>query len=1022
MESGLVDALRQSAFIGRQHILSDIRATLHTLAHNTIREPHVFYLEGDGGIGKTRLLTEVHQQVTTQNIAYSSNVIDLYHVRYHQPTLLMHTIVQRLQGALHEHDPDTPTFGTYEDAHRRYINQRGHSDSTVQSREELEQAFLEDYRAATEGKRFVLLIDTFEKLRASIPGVATFDRRHSNRMEQWLIHLLDQLPNTFVLIAGRPRAEQHRLLVTTFGERLQHRSVEPFTHADTTEYIKLLFPDVASNPQMQQEIANKLYSVTEGNPILLSIGLSFARINNFDAGALPLSREELRGNNFVESIVNDLRTRHHYIARLIEVLIALRKGLSLNLLRYIVEHNHNISDFDHLRQAFTQLGQLSIAKVTVDPHARPGETVITLHDEVYELLYGVIGGEREARSLFTAAIAYLHQQFEAAQHQIRQGENVTELSQRMQTLQVERLFYQMALDPIKGYQYYRELCYSAIQANDEVFHTQLRDEFARFYEPGTRWAESYQSRLLHGGFRWDRFTLDEGVRAVYRQITEGGDYHRYERALELADRVEQHCQEVLSGDTPEAILDRCSLRVARLQAEIYLYAAEQPQDRDISAIYGEVARQLQAQRAAFEHAGDEATPMQHIDSYHAQLVLATAYSDWGTFERTQLRLGQAIENYKAAIRLFKNLGHEVRELRALTLNDLGNALSLQGYSEEGLRAIRAALRIRESIGTAYPIARTLNTLARVLVRLDQVEAALDYNRAADRLLNEYPNSVRGRALHNLARGFVYRKLAARKHYLPNKEEAYRQAEHAYHRADTAFRNLKEVSRQIEARLGLGKIYREWGIFLRNLGQSEQADEKIQRALEHLNGAYELSALRPGKNHERVDILINQASLYTQQHDFQRARDTLDSAQANVPRTYWLFDLDELDAGTGTLQDIRIYWLRLGQAEMQRGLCDFQQQQYHTGCTRFVRMFAYLMTFFSQPRMALHTYRSLVMDELISLQNETLLRELNAHTQQQVETLLRSLASCSSVPFDLHQEVLQIVRKLFEDAIEEIELF
>jgi hypothetical protein len=57
-----------------------------------------------------------------------------------------------------------------------------------------------------------------------------------------------------------------------------------------------------------------------------------------------------------------------------------------------------------------------------------------------------------------------------------------------------------------------------------------------------------------------------------------------------------------------------------------------------------------------------------------------------------------------------------------------------------------------------------------------------------------------------------------------------------------------------------------------------------------------------------------------------------------------------------------------------------------------------------------------------LQNETLLRELNAHTQQQVETLLRPLASCSSVPFDVRQEVLLIVRKLFEDAIEEIELF
>jgi tetratricopeptide (TPR) repeat protein len=414
--------------------------------------------------------------------------------------------------------------------------------------------------------------------------------------------------------------------------------------------------------------------------------------------------------------------------------------------------------------------------------------------------------------------------------------------------------------------------------------------------------------------------------------------------------------------------------------------------------------------------------MQRIDSYHAQFVLATAYSDWGYFEHIQLRLTQAIDNYKAAIRLLKPQGDEVRELRALTLTNLGNALSLQGYSEEGLRAIQAALHLRESIGIAYPIARTLNTLARVLVRLDQVEAALDYIREADRLLNEHPDSVRGRALHNLAKGFVYRKLAARKHYLPNKEEAYHQAEHAYRRADAAFHDLKEVSRQIEARLGLGKIYREWGIFLRSLDQNEQAGEKLQRALEHLNDAYHLSIQTPGKNHERVDILVNQASISTQQYDFQRARNTLDQAQANVPRTYWLFDLDDPDVSTNTLQDIRIYWLRLGQAEMQRGLCDFRQQQYPAGCSRFVRMFAYLMIFFGQPRVMLHTYRSLVMDELISVQDVALLKQLNAHTQQEAETLLRPLAAQNLVPFDLRQEVQAIMRKLFSDVIEEIELF
>jgi tetratricopeptide (TPR) repeat protein len=1011
------DPLRQSPFVGREQTLTAIEQASQKACDTA---SCVVYLEGEGGIGKTRILSEVHHRLAQPPRVISTDVIDLYHVRYHQRFFLMYTIADRLQRALQQAGIQKPFFTAFQKAYQEFFARReaiGTADPTKLA--DLRATFLEDYTEATRERCVMVLLDTFEKLHIAVPYASTDTTRRSSHLEDWLRDLIADLPRTLIVIAGRPRPVQSRMLANKFtGRCFEKISIEPFTEDEVKQYIAEQQPGLSADDQ--EDLLQTLYKITQGTPILLSIGLELTRIT--DPSALPVTPAELKGQPFVARIITRLREKNVHFSRLLEIMLLLRKGVTAALLRVVLQEDSSVvEDVAQIEDAFEQLKGLQITKVTVDPEVPPEERLVTLHDEVYELLHETLGQGFESKHTFQSAINYLNEQIATRQRQVSSGDSILPQDMYIQTRQVERLFYTMALDPVQGYQEYRELCFSAIQANDEDFDNQLRDEFARFYEvdehgnPATKWSQHYRDQLQDRGFNWKRFELDEGIRSVYREMTKGKDYQRYERAIARAETVRQEFQGMFATNTLEAMLDQYSLDVAKLQAQIFMHDPNDPQGLSVSKQYNAVVKGLDAVRTVLEDSAQGAVMRMRMADFHqSQLVLAIAYSDWGYFERTKQRLEPAIENYKQAIKLFKNLGPEVRELHAMTLNNLGFAQSLQGDSEHGLRAVEEALRMRQELGVQYSIALSLNTLARVHARLDRPESALEHVRTADVLFGDDETTVRGRALCALAEGLVRRKLATRQGALSAKEEMLDLAEAAYRRAADVFDNLRENERQVEAYLGLGKTHRAWADALIAAGQTTTVHEHIEQARQYLEQAAALSADGQTKTPERVDIMLNQASILSEQGEYDKALEKLDEARQGVPRLHWRFDRSTSTPITKSLQDIKLYLLRMGQIEFQRGLCLFEQAKHQEAVECFARTFAYLIEFFPEPRVQLRTYRTMILDKLRGLEEKPLLEFFKDHAQKHIQE--------ASTQLKFAAETKAAITKLFDDVLEELDLF
>lgn len=952
----------------------------------------VVLFEGQGGIGKTRLLAETRERCEGREHLLCTGVIDLYLTRHQQPARIMAAVATQLREAAARRGVAGALFSHFLSAQERFYAGRG--ESAEDERRALEQAFLSDYAAAARGRRLVLLIDTLEKLHPTIADAEPFDFRRAGRLEIWLANLLAQLPNSTVLLAGRPRERQRRLFARVLGDRLRVVQVQPFTLAETAAYVESEFPDLRDALPV-----DVLHTISAGRPVVLAIALACAQLGVFDLGALPPGFEQQYPDNhaqlsdaFVHLLVGDLQNQRPALAQLLAKAVYLRKGLRLPLLGQIAADEGGPFDQAELAQQLDRLGGFVLVK-------RIDEQEIILHDEIYELLLGKIG-DQEAVGWWRSAMAHLDGQLAATSAELRAAyqrddhgarASVAALQQRLQTLQVERLYYQMAADLRRGYQSYRELSGNAIAARDDDFDTQLQEELARFFDADTGWGRLFRRRLLTSGLTWDQIIYDEGIRWVYRRIAAhipGTD--RYLAAIAIAEQVRARYPAIYADD----LLARCDLDAAQLQAEVYT-PEKAPRGPAIGANYERLAADLAAVIAA--------TPADDPDSTYSKFILANAYNYWGYFERTQERLQSATEKYSRAIAYYRQLGPEVESLHAVTLNNLGFALTRQGDSEQGLACVDASLAMVERIGASYRIATTLNTRAHLLADLNQPEQALRSTQMAQAIFDGL-ESVRGLALCANAEGRIRSKLADALPHGPAQDAEYERATASYSLAISIFdtKIVGEVSRRIETRVSLSKCYRDWGI-----ARAAAADGALQqaRALELLEQARALVTAQTPRL-IRCTILESMAVILVDRGEYARARALLGEAAELLPPN--LRDPERLVESPET-RELRLNWLRFAQIELQLMLCAFGEGRREEACAHMVRAFSGLITF-SPDAAPLGRFRTLARRALRAVGDEAELARLRAVAQE------------AGARMEALSPALNTVDRAFAQTIQDLALF
>ncbi len=352
-------------------------------------DPRVVIIKSPGGWGKTRLLMEAlwraghpgifpqRDKVDSENEwgvqerVIVSGVLDFSESRLH----LFDKFMERLRQSFDWHPRvEFPKYDAALSTYRR--RSKDHVDfSAIQiAFEQSHTTFFEDYQRLAQAHRLVWALDTLEQLR--YPGAPWLkekglltgqDLDFSTRERLLSLLASNQLPNTTILLAGRPGAEDYFTELAHLARKnftVEIIDLTVFSLADTKNYLQQLEQDYTQEPtrsDFNQNVADALkliaadedrisvlHQFTGGKPVLLALFTDLLVEGKEEPEALRLTpaeaRERLQSKslddiqfdieadfiNLIFAKTGDLRSR------ILTALVRARRGLTLDQLEFIL--------------------------------------------------------------------------------------------------------------------------------------------------------------------------------------------------------------------------------------------------------------------------------------------------------------------------------------------------------------------------------------------------------------------------------------------------------------------------------------------------------------------------------------------------------------------------------------------------------------------------------------------------------------------------------------------------------------
>jgi hypothetical protein len=150
-----------------------------------------------------------------------------------------------------------------------------------------------------------------------------------------------------------------------------------------------------------------------------------------------------------------------------------------------------------------------------------------------------------------------------------------------------------------------------------------------------------------------------------------------------------------------------------------------------------------------------------------------------------------------------------------------------------------------------------------------------------------------------------------------------------------------------------------------------------------------------------------AVVYVNQERFAEALDLLKLAREAIPQIYDIREREGL-LDVPEAREQQVYWLILGQVELQYALCAFGQKDYTDACVRLLRAFACILAF-SHHATQLNVLRRLGRRELAEIQDKQRLEELRTETFWSAQQLR------------IGRDAIVEMETLFDEAAENIDL-
>jgi tetratricopeptide (TPR) repeat protein len=240
-----------TAFIGREDELSKIDKAI-----NAWDTTSVMCYDGNGGIGKTRLLAEIYRRY----VSFSPSrliileIIDFDDTSFHIPGKVEQNIAEAL---------GTNKFEKYwrklNDLHR--MERAKVSAETLSHQiDSTEKAFIEGLNHYSTEKRVVLLFDTAEK--------QAMDETWEN-----ILNIIAHANNVFVVVAGREAGLVWRKFEERLKDKVKVETLKPLNNTASQQYLAEKQKKLRVN--MDEGLTQGLLVLAQGHPILLDLAVEW---------------------------------------------------------------------------------------------------------------------------------------------------------------------------------------------------------------------------------------------------------------------------------------------------------------------------------------------------------------------------------------------------------------------------------------------------------------------------------------------------------------------------------------------------------------------------------------------------------------------------------------------------------------------------------------------------------------------------------------------------------------------------
>jgi tetratricopeptide (TPR) repeat protein len=692
-------------FVGRRSELTKIRDWLQRPSGGLV------LITGVGGIGKTSILQKLKEE-------YSGSdrfVVDFFDLA-EQPIAIINQVVH-LARALGV--DNLPEF-----AQKINILDTRSGESVQAYPSQVDEAVDTVIKEATDflqihDKRLLLLTDTFE---IALKYNLYEDRRISKSYEK-----LMKIPGTCFVIAGRDKLndasvaeEIYPMMEKLFRpENILHLPLSGFNKNEAKDF----FAELDIHHMIPHEMREKLYLLTEGRPILLSLAVEWLQKNIPLPVMIEKSLPELRQitepietrkellTNFEFELVSRVRQLQTPLDIAILYMAQLDRRMDTELLSILLDMN-----ITEAEQAMTELLKLSFVKEFVG--SLPSRC--TLHDEMsvlvnkYAWQYLDISGEERKHLTRKVIQQYYEPRIRTVKQQkqdfLRLDQQIT-LLQDVQDrksdwerwlLEAEALYYWLKVSKEDGYNFFDELYYDKEKSD-------IRDQFL----------------------------IDELKRA--------GAYDEDKIALRNADDLRRRGQSEEAKRMCSAILEKNELSIA---------------DR----IHGyTVMGLIDSESHHFDAEENFQTALELAESTNELRVQAILHNNLGRLYRNTSRLELSIHHFKQALELAKRSGN--LEMVSTARNNLAWTYRLQGSLVEADALCRLAITENRKRGQERPLAYAYLTKADI----DRDRGDLQNSeRHAKHALDIFSRleDIEGKAQ-------TYRTLANVARYLQNFEQALR---------------------------------------------------------------------------------------------------------------------------------------------------------------------------------------------------------------------------------------------------------